>query len=86
MSTSEAVADLLGETIRALALLDAASLHSLEERAAVLAQSNLIADAPGMDLIRAKGQVLEVILRHSESNLNALNRLYGRDTRGPWQP
>jgi hypothetical protein len=85
MATGQAVADLLEETITALSLLDVASLQALEERAAVLAQSNLVTDAAGMDLIRAKRRVLEVVLGHSESNLNALNRLYGRDTRGPWQ-
>ena len=85
MATGEAVADLIGETITALARLDVVSLQALEERAVMLAQSNLIADATCMDLIRAKRRVLEVVLGHSESNLNALNRLYGRDTRGRWQ-
>ena len=85
MTTGQAVADVLGETITALALLDLDSLQALEERAAMLAQSNLVADAACMDLIRAKGRVLETVLGYSESNLNALNRLYGRDTRGPWQ-
>ena len=85
MTTGQAVADLLGETITALTVFDVDSLLALEERAAVLAQSNFIADAACMDLIRAKGRVLEVVLGHSESNLNALNRLYGRDMRGPWQ-
>jgi hypothetical protein len=85
VTTGQAVADLLGETITALALLDLDSLQALEKRAAMLARSNLVADAACMDLIRTKGRVLEVVLGYSESNLNSLNRLYGRDTRGPWQ-
>lgn len=85
MTTGQAVADLLGETITALTVLDVDSLQALEKRAAMLAQSNLVADVASMDLIRSKRRVLEVVLGHSESNLNALNRLYGRDTRGPWQ-
>ena len=85
MTTGQAVANLLGETVAALALFDMASLQTLEERAVLLAQSNLVADVASMDLIQSKRRVLEVVLGHSESNLNAVNRLYGRDTRAPWQ-
>jgi hypothetical protein len=57
----------------------------MEERSMVLAQSTLIADEADIDSILAKKRVLELVLYHSESNLNALQRLYGRNTRDLWE-
>ncbi len=85
MAIDQAVADILDETITALSLLDLNCLEALEKRIAGLAGSKLVADQAGMDSIRARRDVLEGVLHHSASNLNALNRLYGRDTRDQWE-
>ncbi len=85
MTTGQAVADVLEETIKALGSLDLESLQVQEEQIAILAQSNLIADEVSMTSVLAKKRVLELVLRSSASNLNALNRLYGRNTRDPWE-
>ncbi len=85
MTDFQAVADILDETVEALAVLDSDSLRTLEERAATLAQSSLIFNEAGLSSILAKRRVLELVLGDSASNLNALNRLYGRNTRVPWE-
>ncbi|MEO6909622.1 MAG: hypothetical protein ABI158_01690 [Edaphobacter sp.] len=85
MTTGVAIANVLDETIEALCLLDANRLEILERRLAHLAQSRFVASQSEMDRLRAKRAVYKDILRHSASNLNALNRLYGRETRGPWE-
>jgi hypothetical protein len=85
MAIEQALADVLDETIRALAILDLDALKAMEERSMVLAQSTLIADEADIDSILAKKRVLELVLYHSESNLNALQRLYGRNTRDLWE-
>jgi len=85
MATSQAVADVLNETIRMLAVLNLKELHILEDRASVLSESSLVGDDAGMTMILAKMRVLEQLLQGSASNLNAINRLYGRDTRDTWE-
>lgn len=85
MTTGQALAGVLDETIAALAALDQDALLTLEERAAALAESRLVADDATIDLIRAKRRVLEQLLGHSESNLNMLSRLHERYARDAWE-
>jgi len=85
MAIDQAIADVLDETIKALGLLDLNRLETLERRIAGLAGSRLVADQSGMISIRAKRDVLEAVMRNSVANLNALNRLYGRDKRDRWE-
>lgn len=85
MAIEQAIANVLDETVRALALLDLDTLKAVEERAAVLSRSPLIADEICIASILRKKSVLELVLYHSESNLNALQRLYGRNTRDLWE-
>ena len=77
--------EILDQTIRAFSLLDLKRLEMLERQVHELAGSRLSTDRAGMDLIRAGRDVLEGVLRNSASNLNALNRLYERDVRDPWE-
>lgn len=85
MTTCQAVANVLDKTIEALASLDLKSLQVLEEQTAALAESKLLGDEVGMYVVLEKKHVLELVLDDSASNLNALNRLYGRNTRDPWE-
>lgn len=85
MTIGQAVMDALDETIHALAMLDLDALMAIEERVMVLAQSRLIADDARMGSILTKKRVLEQVLNHSESNLDALQRLYRRNMRDLWE-
>lgn len=85
MTTGQAVAKVLDETIKALGSLDLESLQVQERQITALAQSHLIADDAGITSVLAKKRVLELVLRSTASNLNTLNRLYGRNTRDPWE-
>ena len=85
MTTGQVLADVLDETIRALAVLDLDALKRMEERLMLVARSLLIADEDGIDSILRKKRVLELTLYQSESNLNALQRLHGRNTRDLWE-
>jgi hypothetical protein len=85
MAIEQAIADVLDETIHALAHLDLDALKSMEDRLTVLSQPAPIADEVCIASILRKRRVLELVLHHSESNLNALQRLYGRNTRDRWE-
>lgn len=85
MAIEQAITDVLDETISALALLDLDTLKAVEERLTLLSQSPQIADEIGIASILSKKRVLELVLHHSESNLNALQGLYGRNTRDRWE-
>lgn len=85
MAIEQALCNALDETIHALALLDLDTLQAIERRVTTLAQSQLVTDGIDIDSILAKKRVLELVLYHSESNLNALRRLYGRNTRDLWE-
>ncbi len=85
MAIEQALRDALDETVHALAILDLDALQAIERRLTTLAQSQLVTDGIGIDFILAKKRVLELVLYHSESNLNALRRLYGRNTRDLWE-
>ncbi|MEO6817784.1 MAG: hypothetical protein ABI177_13915 [Edaphobacter sp.] len=85
MAIEQALGDALDETIHALAILDLDTLQAIERRITTLARSQPVTDGLDIDSILAKKCVLEMVLYHSESNLNALRRLYGRNTRDLWQ-
>jgi hypothetical protein len=85
MAIEQALGDALDETIHALAILDLDALQAIERRLTTLVQSGPVVDGIGVDFILAKKRVLELVLSHSESNLNALRRLYGRNTRDLWE-
>lgn len=85
MAIEQALCNALDETIHALALLDLDTLQAIERRMTTLPQSQLVTGGIDIDSILAKKRVLELVLYHSESNLNALRRLYGRNTRDLWE-
>lgn len=85
MAIKPVLEDALDETIHALALLDFDALKAVEERLTVLTQSTQIVDEASIGSILRKKRVLELVLHHSESNLNALQRLYGRNTSDLWE-
>lgn len=85
MAIEQALCDALDETIHALAILDLDTLQAIEQRMTMLAQTQPAAGGLDIDSILAKKRVLELVLYHSESNLNALRRLYGRNTRDLWE-
>jgi hypothetical protein len=85
MAIEQALCNALDETVHALAILDLDTLQAIERRLTTMAQSEPVADGIGIDFILAKKRVLELVLSHSESNLNALRRLYGRNTRDLWE-
>ena len=79
MTTYQAVADVLDETLGALTSLDADKLQELERRVEALAESELVCGEISADSILAKKRVLELLLRNSEENLGALHRLHVRN-------
>ena len=85
MAADHGISEILDETIVALSLLEVNRLETLERHVAGLASARPIVDRAEMNLIRAKRDVLEGVLLNSASNLTALNRLYGRDTRDRWE-
>jgi hypothetical protein len=84
MSIDEAVGNVLDETIQALTDLDFNRLQELEKQISVLAESDTKCSGDSLDLIQAKKRLLELILQNCETNLKALNRLHGRNTRDQW--
>jgi hypothetical protein len=84
MAIDQAVVDVLDETIQALTLLDFNKLQALEKRISALAESDAKCSEDSVYLILAKKRLLELILQNCEANLNALNRLHGRNTRDQW--
>jgi hypothetical protein len=84
MAIDQAVADVLNETIQALTLSDFNKLEILEERISALADSDAQCSRDSLDSILAKKRLLELILQNCEANLDALNRLHGRNTRDQW--
>jgi hypothetical protein len=85
MAIEQALCNALDETVHALAILDLDTLQAIERRMTMLAETQPVTDGLDIDSILAKKRVLELVLYHSESNLNALRRLYGRNTRDLWE-
>lgn len=84
MAIEQAVTEVLDEAIQALTVLDLNKLERLEERIASLAASSEACRGAGLNGILAKRRLLAMILENCRSNLNALNRLHGRNTRDQW--
>ena len=84
MEIDQAVADVLDETIQALTLLDFKKLQALEERITAFAGTGAKCSGDRVDSIMAKKRLLELVLQNCETNLKALNRLHGRNTRDQW--
>ena len=84
MQIEQTVTEVLDEAIRALTTLDLHKLESLEQRIAVLAASSSVSQSSNIGKIMAKKRLLALILQNCKSNLNALDRLHGRNTRDQW--
>jgi hypothetical protein len=84
MTNDQAAADILDETIRAITVLDLNRLNTLEEKISAMAQYSITCNKGGINTILAKKHLLDLILQNCESNLETLNRLYGRNTRELW--
>jgi hypothetical protein len=84
MAIDQAVVDILDETIQALTHFDFNGLQALEERISVLVKSDAKCIGDGLHLILAKQRLLELLLQSCKLNLDALNRLHRRNTRGQW--
>jgi hypothetical protein len=84
MTTQGNLALILEETITALSSFDLARLQTLEQSTIELAGSGLRCEAEEMNVLRAKKDVLELLLRNCEPNLNVLKRLHTRSTRESW--
>jgi primosomal protein N'' len=84
MQIEQAVTEVLNEAIQALTALDLNKLESLEQRIAALAGSSDLSASENLNTIQAKKRLLELILQNCRSNLNALDRLHGRNTRNQW--
>ena len=84
MTTYQAIADALDETLDALTGLDADKLEELERRVEALAESKVVCGAIHADSILTKKRVLELLLRSSEENLRALHRLHVRNRGTQW--
>jgi hypothetical protein len=82
--TTDIVSKVLDETIDALIDLDAVKLQMLEESIALVAKSNIKCQESEICAILAKQRLLELILQNSESTLNVLNRMHGRNAGEQW--
>jgi hypothetical protein len=84
MPIDQAVADVLDATIQALTFMDFDRLHALERQISEFANSGAKCGEDSVNLILAKKRLLELVLQNFETNLKALNRLHGRNTRDQW--
>jgi hypothetical protein len=84
MEASQTIADALDETIQALAYLDLDRLQILERRVAALEKSDVPCRRDHLDPILKKRHLLGRLLQNCELNLDALNRLHGRNMRDKW--
>ena len=78
MTTDHVLAELLDETIAALAMMDAEKLEALGERVELLSQVNVVCGLDEGKKALSKKRVLEILLENSESNLRLLERMYER--------
>jgi hypothetical protein len=79
-----ALTDILDEAIRALSDFDLSKLLVLERQAAALAETEVRYESGNIGLIRLKRRELEILLRNTRTNLDALTRLHARNTRNQW--
>jgi hypothetical protein len=85
MAIDQAVGEVLDQTIQALTLLDLNKLQTLERRISAMAESNVEWNGDSFPSLLAKKRLLELVLQNSKSNLDALNRLHGRNMREQWE-
>jgi hypothetical protein len=85
MAIDQAVGEVLDQTIQALTLLDLNKLQTLERRISAMAESNLKWNRESFPSLLAKKRLLELVLQNCKSNLDALNRLHGRNMRDQWE-
>jgi len=83
MGTCQTVADLLDETIDALAVLDLDRLQVLEERGAAISEAKILYEKNNHSILMKK-RVLELLLQSSEESLSAIVRLRDRNVRSQW--
>ncbi len=82
--TEQALLGVLDETIQALTVADAKRLEALRVQAEALPKLQVASGGDQFDQLLAKKQMLEIILRNCESNINVLSRLHQRNTRDQW--
>jgi hypothetical protein len=85
MAIDQAVGEVLDQTIQALTLLDLNKLQTLERRISAMAESNVEWNRDSFSSLLAKKRLLELVLQNCKSNLDALNRLHGRNMRDQWE-
>jgi hypothetical protein len=84
MTTDQTLAEVLDETIKAVAVLDRAKLQVLEQRMVSLARSNVKYDRDQIRVALIKKRQLEIILQSFQVNLDTLTRLHVRNMRNQW--
>jgi hypothetical protein len=84
MIIDQVVGEILDQTIQALTVLDLNKLQALERRISAMAESDVEWNRDSFPSLVAKKRLLELVLQNCKSNLDALNRLYGRNMRDQW--
>ncbi len=84
MATDHLVVNILDETILALTFLDINSLQVLEKQLSTLSKLKVTCSDDVFCLIQTKKRLLGLILQNYRANLDALNRLHGRNMRYQW--
>jgi hypothetical protein len=84
MTIDQTLAEVLDETIKAVAILDPAKLQVLEQQMVSLAKSNVKYDRDQIRIALLKKRQLEIILQSFQVNLDALRRLHVRNMRNQW--
>jgi hypothetical protein len=85
MAIDQAVGEVLDQTIQALTFLDLNKLQTLERRISAMAESSVEWNRDSFPSLLAKKRLLELVLQNCKSNLDALNRLHGRNMRDQWE-
>jgi hypothetical protein len=84
MTIDQGVGEVLDQTIQALTVLDLNKLQALERRISAMAESDVEWNRDSFPSLVAKKRLLELVLQNCKSNLDTLNRLYGRNMRDQW--
>lgn len=84
MVADQTVNEILDQTVQALAVMDLNKLQTLEQRAAAVAESNVVFSRDALVSLLAKKRILELVLQSCESNLDTLWRLHKRNAGDRW--
>jgi hypothetical protein len=84
MTINCALTDILDEASTALSDFDLGKLLVLEQRIAVLAETDVRYESDDICLIRVKKRQLDILLQNTRTNLDTLTRLHARNTRNQW--